>query len=299
MSTRPHFLALEGRSRDELERFLDRAHEYREGRVGGRHLLGRVVANVFYEASTRTRSSFEVAAASLGAHVLNWSVSGSSATKGETLVDTAKNIAALGVSVIVVRHQHSGAANLVAKSVKNVSVVNAGDGQHEHPSQGLLDAYTLRRRWGSLDGKLIAIVGDVLHSRVARSNLHCLRELGARVVVCGPPTLLPTHLEAEGISVTTDLDAALVDVDAVMMLRVQRERQAEALFPSATEYHRRWGLTAKRAGMLKADAVVLHPGPVNRGLELAAEVADGNRSLILEQVENGVAVRKAILEAVS
>lgn len=298
MSARPHFLALEGLSKDELERFLDRAQEYREGRVGGRHLLGRVVANVFYEASTRTRSSFEVAAASLGAHVLNWTVSGSSATKGETLVDTAKNIAALGVSVIVVRHQHSGAANLVAKSV-NVSVINAGDGQHEHPSQGLLDAFTLRRRWGSLEGKTVAIVGDVLHSRVARSNLHCLRALGANVVFCGPPTLLPTHLEGPGVSVTTELDQALAQVDAVMMLRVQRERQAEALFPSSAEYHRRWGLTAARAAKLKPDAVVLHPGPVNRGLELAPEVADGNRSLILEQVENGVAVRKAILEAVS
>jgi len=291
-------LALEGLARVDIERFLDRAQEYREGRVGGRHLLGRVVANVFYEASTRTRSSFEVAAASLGAHVLNWSLSGSSATKGETLVDTAKNIAALGVSVIVVRHQHSGAANLVANSV-NVSVINAGDGQHEHPSQGLLDAFTLRRRWGSLDGRTVAIVGDVLHSRVARSNLHCLRALGATLVFCGPPTLLPTHLEAPGITVTTDLDRALDGADAVMMLRVQRERQAEALFPSPGEYHRRWGLTSARAAKLKADAVVLHPGPVNRGLELASEVADGNRSLILEQVENGVAVRKAILEAVS
>ena len=298
MSARPHFLALEGLARLDLERLLDRAQEYREGRVGGRHLLGRVVANVFYEASTRTRSSFEVAAASLGAHVLNWSVSGSSAVKGETLVDTAKNIAALGVSVIVVRHQHSGAANLVASSV-NVSVVNAGDGQHEHPSQGLLDAFTLRRRWGTLEGRTVAIVGDVLHSRVARSNLHCLRTLGAQVVVCGPPTLLPSHLAAPGISVTTDLDAALTGADAVMMLRVQRERQAEALFPSSAEYHRRWGLTSARAAKLKPDAVVLHPGPVNRGLELASEVADGNRSLILEQVENGVAVRKAILEAVS
>ncbi len=291
-------MALEGLPRTDIERFLDRALEYREGRVGGRHLLGRVVANVFYEPSTRTRSSFEVAAASLGAHVLNWTVTGSSAAKGETLVDTAKNIAALGVSVMVIRHGHSGAAHLVAKSVA-VSVVNAGDGQHEHPSQGLLDAFTLRRRWGALDGKVVAIVGDVLHSRVARSNLHCLRALGAKVVFCGPPTLLPTHLEADGVSVTTDLDKALQDVDAVMMLRVQRERQAEALFPSTAEYHRRWGLTVERASSLKPDAVVLHPGPVNRGLELAPEVADGTRSLILEQVENGVAVRKAILEAVA
>lgn len=298
MNARRHLLGIEGLPRAELEQLLSRAHEYRESRVGGRHLVGRVVANVFYEASTRTRSSFEVAAASLGAHVLNWSVTGSSASKGETLVDTAKNIAALGVSIIVVRHQHSGAAALVARSV-GCSVVNAGDGQHEHPSQALLDAYTLYRRWGTLEGKRVAIVGDILHSRVARSNLHCLKALGASLVFCGPPTMLPGGLNALGIDVTTDFDQALDGVDAVMMLRVQKERMTEALFPSAAEYHVRWGLTNERAAALKPEAVVLHPGPVNRGLELSPEVADGQRSLILEQVENGVAVRKAILEAVS
>ena len=298
MSTRRHLLGIEGMPRAEIERLLARAHEYREARVGGRHLLGRVVANVFYEPSTRTRSSFEVAAASLGAHVLNWSVGNSSATKGETLVDTARNIAALGVSAIVVRHAASGAAALVAASV-GCSVVNAGDGQHEHPSQALLDAYTLWRRWGSLEGKRIAIVGDILHSRVARSNLHCLTTLGAKLVFCGPPTLLPTALDRLGAEVTADLDAALAGANAVMMLRIQRERQNDALFPSAAEYHRRWGLTAERAHRLLNDAVILHPGPVNRGLELAPDVADGARSLILEQVENGVAVRKAVLEAVS
>ena len=266
--------------------------------MGGRHLVGRVVANVFYEASTRTRSSFEVAAASLGAHVLNWSVTGSSASKGETLVDTAKNIAALGVSIIVVRHQHSGAAALVARSV-GCAVVNAGDGQHEHPSQALLDAYTLWRRWGTLAGKRVAIVGDILHSRVARSNLHCLKALGASLVFCGPPTMLPSGLAELGADVTTELDVALERADAVMMLRIQRERQSDALFPSTAEYNARWGLTNERAAKLKPEAVVLHPGPVNRGLELSPEVADGQRSLILEQVENGVAVRKAILEAVS
>lgn len=298
MNTRRHLLGIEGLPRAELEQLLARAHEYRESRVGGRHLVGRVVANVFYEASTRTRSSFEVAAASLGAHVLNWTVTGSSASKGETLVDTAKNIAALGVRIIVVRHQHSGAAALVARSV-GCSVVNAGDGQHEHPSQALLDAYTLYRRWGSLEGRRVAIVGDILHSRVARSNLHCLKALGARLVFCGPPTMLPYGLEALGIDVTTDFDEALAGVDAVMMLRVQKERMTDALFPSAAEYHERWGLTNERAAALEPEAVVLHPGPVNRGLELSPEVADGQRSLILEQVENGVAVRKAILEAVS
>ncbi|MFT3708306.1 MAG: aspartate carbamoyltransferase catalytic subunit [Archangium sp.] len=299
MTSRRHFLGLEGLPRTELEQLLSRAHEYRESNVGGRHLSGRVVANVFYEPSTRTRSSFEVAAAGLGAHVLNWTVTGSSASKGETLVDTAKNIAALGVSVIVVRHQHSGAAALVARSV-NCSVINAGDGQHEHPSQGLLDAYTLWRRWGGkLEGKRVAIVGDILHSRVARSNLHALKALGARLVFCGPPTLLPKHLDELGVEVTTELDTALEGTDAVMMLRIQKERANDALFPSAAEYHARWGLTTARAAALKPEAVVLHPGPVNRGLELSPEVADGQRSLILEQVENGVAVRKAVLEAVS
>ncbi|MDP2272333.1 MAG: aspartate carbamoyltransferase catalytic subunit [Archangium sp.] len=298
MSSTRHLLGIEGLPRAELEQLLTRAHEYREGRVGGRHLVGRVVANVFYEASTRTRSSFEVAAASLGAHVLNWTVTGSSASKGETLVDTAKNIAALGVSIIVVRHQHSGAAALVARSV-GCSVVNAGDGQHEHPSQALLDAYTLWRRWGTLAGKRVAIVGDILHSRVARSNLHCLKALGASLVFCGPPTMLPMGLAALGAEVTTELDHALDGADAVMMLRIQRERQGDALFPTPAEYHVRWGLTNERAAALKPEAVVLHPGPVNRGLELSPEVADGQRSLILEQVQNGVAVRKAILEAVS
>jgi aspartate carbamoyltransferase catalytic subunit len=299
VTLRASLLALEGLSRDQLVRLLARAHEYREGRVGGRHLAGRVVANVFYEPSTRTRSSFEVAAAGLGAHVLNWSVTGSSASKGETLVDTARNIAALGVSIIVVRHQHSGAAALVAQSV-NCSVINAGDGQHEHPSQGLLDAYTLWRRWGqSVEGRRVAVVGDILHSRVARSNLHCLKTLGAKLVFCGPPTLLPAGLAELGVEVTTELDVALSGADAVMMLRIQKERQSDALFPSAGEYHARWGLTNARAAALKPEAVVLHPGPVNRGLELSPEVADGQRSLILEQVENGVAVRKAILESVS
>ncbi|MFZ5440624.1 MAG: aspartate carbamoyltransferase catalytic subunit [Myxococcota bacterium] len=298
MSARRHLLGLEGLPRAELEGLIFRAHQYREGHVGGRHLSGRVVANVFYEPSTRTRSSFEVAAAGLGAHVLNWTVSGSSASKGETLVDTAKNIAALGVSVIVVRHQSSGAAALVARSV-HCAVVNAGDGQHEHPSQGLLDAYTLWRRFGSLEGRRVAIVGDILHSRVARSNLHCLKTLGAQVVFCGPATMLPWGLAELGVEVTTELDRALEGADAVMMLRIQKERQSDALFPSSAEYHARWGLTNERAAALKPEAVVLHPGPVNRGLELSPEVADGQRSLILEQVENGVAVRKAILEAVS
>jgi len=293
-----HLLAIEGMPRQKIDALLTRASEFREGRATERRLSGKVVANLFYEPSTRTRSSFEIAAAALGAHVLNWTVQGSSASKGESLIDTVRNLAAMGPAVMVVRHPSSGAAQLVAQSVR-CAVINAGDGQHEHPSQGLLDAFTLKRRWGSLEGKKVAIVGDVLHSRVARSNLYCLATLGAKVTLCGPATLLPTELSALGAFVTYDLDHALADADAVMMLRVQRERQSEAMFPSEREYHRRWGLTVDRAARLKQGALVLHPGPVNRGLELAPEVADGLASVILEQVENGVAVRKAILEGVA
>jgi aspartate carbamoyltransferase catalytic subunit len=293
-----HFLALEGMAKSELEHLIERARDHRDGLRESRPLERSVVANVFFESSTRTRSSFEVAAASLGAHVLNWTVAGSSASKGESLIDTAKNIAALGVKILVVRHGSSGAAALVASVVK-CGVVNAGDGQHEHPSQGVLDAFTLWRRFGSLEKRRIVIVGDILHSRVARSNLHALKTLGASVVFCGPSTMLPRAFSALGAEVVSDFDAALEGADAVMMLRIQKERQSEALFPSAEEYHRRWGLTAVRAARLKPEAVVLHPGPVNRGLELSPEVADGHRSLILEQVENGVAVRKAILEALA
>ncbi len=294
-----HLLAIEGMPRPQIEALLSRADGFREGRHTERRLSGKVVANLFFEPSTRTRSSFEIAAAALGAHVLNWTVAGSSASKGESLLDTVRNLAAMGPAVLIVRHPSSGAAELVARAVK-CAVINAGDGQHEHPSQGLLDAFTLRRRWGgALEGKRVVIVGDVLHSRVARSNLYCLKALGVDVVFCGPATLLPTEVARLGAQVTTDLDAALDGADAVMMLRVQRERQTEALFPSEREYHRRWGLTSDRAEALKAGALVLHPGPVNRGLELSPEVADGLKSVILEQVENGVAVRKAILEAVA
>lgn len=293
-----HLLAIEGMPRTEIEALLSRADGFREGRHTERRLSGKVVANLFFEPSTRTRSSFEIAAAALGAHVLNWTVAGSSASKGESLLDTVRNLAAMGPAVLIIRHPSSGAAELVARAVK-CAVINAGDGQHEHPSQGLLDAFTLRRRWGSVAGKRVAIVGDVLHSRVARSNLYCLKALGAEVVLCGPATLLPMDVARLGAKVTTELDEALDGIDAVMMLRVQRERQTEALFPSEREYHRRWGLTADRAEALKPGALVLHPGPVNRGLELAPEVADGLKSVILEQVENGVAVRKAILEAVA
>lgn len=292
-----HLLAVAGMSKAAITAVLDRAHEFREGRVRERPLAGHVVANLFFEPSTRTRTSFEIAAAFLGAHVLNWTVQGSSASKGETLIDTVRNLAAMGPRVLVIRHASSGAAALAASAAPGCSVVNAGDGQHEHPSQALLDAFTLRERWGSLEGKTVAIVGDVLHSRVARSNVHCLRTLGAKVELCGPATLVPDELAALGVPIARSLDEVIPRVDAVMLLRLQRERMAESLFPTEAEYHARWGLTAARAARMKPDALLLHPGPVNRGLEVAPEVADSRASVILEQVENGVAVRKAILEA--
>jgi aspartate carbamoyltransferase catalytic subunit len=258
-------------------------------------LARKVVANLFFEDSTRTRSSFEIAARGLGADVLNWNARGSSVAKGETLLDTVRNIDVMGPAAIVMRHPASGAAALVSRFVRS-AVINAGDGTHEHPSQGLLDAFTLKEKLGPLEGKHVLIVGDVLHSRVARSNILCLRLLGAEVSICGPPTLVPPELESLGASCTYDLDRAVEAADAVMMLRIQLERQEQALFPSPREYSRRYGLTLARASRMKKHAIILHPGPMNRGLEIAHEVADGERNVILDQVENGVAMRMAILE---
>ena len=290
-----HLLGIEGLSRIELESLLERAARHRASPEAGTSLAGKLVANLFFENSTRTRSSFEVAASSLGARVLNWNAQNSSVSKGETLVDTARNLEAMGVHALVIRHGSSGAPHLVARSVR-CAVLNAGDGTHEHPSQALVDAFTLLQRWGTLEGRTLLIVGDILHSRVARSNVLALTTLGARVVLCAPPTLLPAGLAREGVSTTWDLDEALPHVDAVMCLRVQVERQSEALFPSARDFSRRFGLTEARAARLRPDAVVMHPGPINRGVELASSVADGARSVILEQVANGVAVRRALLE---
>ncbi len=291
-----HLLGIEGWRRDELEALLDRAQAHLPGAPDATHVLkGRVVANLFFEDSTRTRTSFHMAAKGLGASVMNWTPSGSSVSKGETLLDTARNVEATGPAVIVMRHRSSGAPHLVAKHVR-CAVINAGDGTHEHPSQALLDAFTLRRRWGPLDGRTVLIVGDILHSRVARSNLLCLRALGARVVLCGPPTLLPPGMEALGAEVTHNLDAALPQADAVMCLRLQLERMSENFLPSTREYSRLFGLSQAREERMKEGAVVMHPGPMNRGVEIAPAVADGPRSVILEQVSNGVAVRRAILE---
>ncbi|HEY8208589.1 MAG TPA: aspartate carbamoyltransferase catalytic subunit [Myxococcaceae bacterium] len=291
-------LAIEGMSKGQVELLLDRAGQLERGLDGPRPLAGRVVANLFFEDSTRTRSSFEIAAKRLGAEVLNWTTRGSSASKGETLLDTVRNIDAMGPQIIVMRHASSGSAAFAARHTR-APVINAGDGTHEHPSQALLDAFTLRKHLGALDGKRILVVGDILHSRVARSNLRCLTLLGAKVALCGPPTLVPKEMAALGAELFDDLDRALEGVDAVMMLRVQMERQQDAAFPTAREYGRRWGLTQARADRLPPGVKVMHPGPINRGVEIATQVADGPRSLILEQVHHGVAIRMAILEACS
>ena len=263
-------------------------------------LRGRTVVNLFFEDSTRTRISFEAAAKRLSADVITFSAKGSSVSKGESLKDTALTLEAMGADAVVIRHHASGAAHLLANSGWiTSSVVNAGDGTHEHPTQALLDAFTLRRHLcadqGDLAGRRIAIVGDVLHSRVARSNVHLLKTIGAEVTLVAPPTLLPVGVEQWGCGVSYDLDSALEGLDAVMMLRVQRERMNAAFFPSAQEYSRRYGLNRERMDRLADDGIVLHPGPMNRGLEITAEVADSPRSVIVEQVTNGVSVRMAVL----
>jgi aspartate carbamoyltransferase catalytic subunit len=296
---RQSWLTTEGMSRAAVEALFVRARLHARGLETGRAvraLDGKVVANLFFEGSTRTRLSFERAAKALGADVLNFTAQTSSVSKGETLVDTARNVEALGADVLVIRHSASGAAYLASRHVR-CAVVNAGDGTHEHPSQALLDAFTLHERWGSLEGRTVAIVGDVLHSRVARSNLYCLTALGARVVFAGPPTLMPVGLEQLGGRVASSLDAALEEADAVMLLRVQGERQTAGYVPSVREYARMYGLTAERALRLRPGALVMHPGPVNWGVELSPEVADGPSNVILAQVSHGVAVRMAILEA--
>ncbi|AEV87359.1 aspartate carbamoyltransferase [Actinoplanes sp. SE50] len=260
-------------------------------------LRGRTVVNLFYEDSTRTRISFEAAAKRLSADVINFSAKGSSVSKGESLKDTALTLQAMGADAVVIRHAASGAPHRLANWVEG-SVVNAGDGTHEHPTQALLDAYTMRSRLGRLDGLNVAIVGDVLHSRVARSNVLLLTTLGARVTLVGPPTLIPVDIApalSKETRVSYDLDSVLPDSDVVMMLRVQTERMQDSYFPSAREYSRRYGLDMTRMRKLPEHAIVMHPGPMNRGMEIAPEVADSPRSTIVEQVANGVSVRMAVL----
>jgi aspartate carbamoyltransferase catalytic subunit len=259
-------------------------------------LRGKTVVNLFYEPSTRTRTSFEIAGKWLSADVINFSSSGSSTSKGESFVDTAKNIAAMSPDVVVVRHSSSGAAAILAREL-SCSIVNAGDGAHEHPTQALLDLLTIREKKGHLEGLHVAIVGDIAHSRVARSNIHAMRKLGMTVTVAGPPTLIPPFVQELGVKVAYRLEDAIRDVDVVMMLRLQHERMmAAGLIPSLREYSRYWGLTLDRLqAHARPDMLIMHPGPVNRGIELTPEVADGPFSVILDQVAKGVAVRMGVL----
>jgi aspartate carbamoyltransferase catalytic subunit len=298
-----HLISAADLSKQDALLILDTAEEL--ARVADRPikklptLRGRTVVNLFFEDSTRTRISFEAAAKRLSADVINFAVKGSSVAKGESLKDTALTLEAMGSDAVVVRHSASGAPHRLAGWVRG-SVINAGDGAHEHPTQALLDAFTIRRRFGrgpgeALDGLRVTIVGDVLHSRVARSNVWLLHLLGAEVALVAPPTLLPVAIDGWPCSVSYDLDAALPKSDVVMMLRIQQERMNASYFPSVREYSRRYGLDTARLRQLPEDAIVMHPGPMNRGVEIAAEVADSHRSTIVEQVANGVSVRMAVL----
>lgn len=302
-STR-HLLTLQDMPRAQLVALLDRAQRFTDGETRRDALAGTAVCTLFFEPSTRTRMSFQLAAQRLGADVLNFDVSTSSARKGETALDTLRNLEAMGVRGFVVRHHEDGAVAALARQARpGTALINAGDGRSAHPTQGLLDMLTLRQAKGPDFSRLkVLIVGDVRHSRVARSDLHALRTLGAgeggsiEIRVCGPRALLPADATLDGCVVTHDLDAALEGVDAVMMLRLQRERMEEGLIESLDDYHRDYGLTSVRLRRAASDAVVLHPGPINRGVEITDEVADGPRSLVLRQVANGVAARMAVLE---
>lgn len=298
-----HLLGIEGLSAQDIALLLDHSDHYvdlnRAVEKKQSSLRGRTIINLFFENSTRTRTSFELAGKRLGADVINMSVATSSVKKGETLIDTAITLNAMHPDLLVVRHQDSGAVALLAQKV-GCGVINGGDGSHEHPTQALLDALTIRRRKGHLEGLLVAICGDILHSRVARSNIHLLNTMGARVRLIAPPTLLPAHAERLGVEVYHDMRKGLTDVDIVMMLRLQMERFHGAFVPSTREYFHFYGLDQDKLGFAKPDALIMHPGPMNRGVEIDTEVADDiHRSVIHEQVEMGVAVRMACLELLS
>ncbi len=300
---RAHLLAVEGLTPPEIGYLLDLAESYvllnRSGKTQRDLLRGRTLINLFFEDSTRTRTSFELAGKRLGADVINMSVSTSSVNKGETLLDTAATLNAMRCDLLVVRHSQSGAPNLLAQKVE-AAVINAGDGTHEHPTQALLDALTIRRRKGRLQGLTVAICGDIAHSRVARSNIHLLTTMGSRVRVIGPPTLIPAEVSRLGVEVFHDMKQGLAGADVVMMLRLQNERMARGLVPSAREYFRFYGLDAEKLAYARADALVMHPGPMNRGVEIDSAVADDpTRSVIKEQVEMGVAVRMAVLDTLA
>jgi aspartate carbamoyltransferase catalytic subunit len=296
--TRKHLLNLAELSRAEIVHVLDTAESFKE--VSTRSvkkvpaLRGRVVVNMFFEESTRTRMSFELAAQRLSADVIDFSVKMSSTKKGETLLDTARNIEAMGVDIMILRHGAAGAAYHLSRAV-DCCVINAGDGQHAHPTQALLDLFTIRERKGRVDGLNVAIVGDIAHSRVARSDMRGRQKLGANVTFVGPPTLVPRAFESLGARVVHDFDSILPEMDVINMLRIQKERISSSVFPSLREYVRLFGMNSERLRRCKPDVLVMHPGPVNRGIELAADVADGPHSSILRQVTNGLAVRMAVL----
>ncbi len=300
--TRKDLLGIAELSPAEIELILDTADSFAE--IGERSikkvptLRGKTVINLFFEASTRTRSSFEIAEKRLSADNINFSTSGSALEKGETLVDTALNLQAMAPDLVVIRHGHPGVPHMLAKRIK-AGVINAGDGAHEHPTQALLDAYTIRRHKGKIAGLKVAILGDIEHSRVVRSNIHLLRKLGATVTVGGPRTLMPVAMETMGVEVAYTLDDAIRDADVIMMLRIQLERQGSMSFPSVREYFQLFGLTTERIKVAKEDVIIMHPGPMNRGVEISSELADGPYSVILEQVTHGVSVRMAVLYLLS
>ncbi|HUC16589.1 MAG TPA: aspartate carbamoyltransferase catalytic subunit [Acetobacteraceae bacterium] len=298
-----HLLAIEGLEPQEIAHLLDLAESYvllnRSGKTARDMLRGKTLINLFFEDSTRTRTSFELAGKRLGADVINMSVGSSSVNKGETLLDTAATLNAMQCDLLVVRHDQSGAPSLLAQKV-DAAVINAGDGMHEHPTQALLDALTIRRRKGRLAGLTVAICGDIAHSRVARSNVHLLTAMGSRVRVVGPPTLIPAAIEALGVEVFFDMKEGLAGADIVMMLRLQKERMAAGQIPSTREFFRFYGLDVEKLGAAKPNALVMHPGPMNRGVEIESRVADDPaRSVIREQVEMGVAVRMAVLDTLA
>lgn len=298
-----HILGIEQMTKEDIQMILDTADSFKE--INSREikkvptLRGKTIINAFFEASTRTRLSFEIAGKRLSADTVNISGSTSSVVKGETLEDTAKNIEAMAPDIIVIRHGHSGAPHYLAERV-SCSVINAGDGAHEHPSQALLDLMTMREHKGSIEGLEVAIVGDITHSRVARSDIYALSRMGARVRLCGPGTMMPVGIERLGnVEVFTNMLEAIDGADVVMMLRIQMERQSNILLPSLREYARFYGLNPTNLKLAKPDAIVMHPGPMNRGVEISSAVADGDQNVILDQVENGVATRMALLYLVS
>ena len=299
---RKDILGIEDLSESEIELILDTAESLIE--VSTRDikkvpaLRGKTVINLFFEASTRTRTSFEIAGKRMSADVINISASSSSAVKGETLLDTARNLQAMSPDVIVIRHASSGAPHMLADAVE-ASVINAGDGCHEHPSQALLDMLTIRQKKGSMKGLKVAIIGDITHSRVARSNIYGLTKMGAKVVVAGFPTMIPPRIDEMGVKVSSSIEDAIDGADVIMMLRIQKERLDGALFPTEREYAMMFGLNARRLESAKSDVTIMHPGPINRGVEISPDVADGPYSVILDQVANGVAVRMALLYLLS